>query len=55
MIVIITEADKGKIIRNEVELWVFLQDNAGDCVFYRCLLLLMYLVHQETVVVVIVW
>jgi hypothetical protein len=38
-----------------VQLWVFLQDNAGDCVIYRCLLLLMYLVHQETVVVVIVW
>jgi len=55
MVVIITKPDKGKIIRNEVALWVFLQDKRGDCIFYRCRVLLMYLVHQGTVVVVIVW
>jgi hypothetical protein len=55
MIVIITEAEKGNIIRNEVELWVFLQNNAGDCVIYSLFVLLLYLVHQETVVAVIVW
>jgi hypothetical protein len=55
MIVIITEADKGNIIRNEVELWVFPQNNAGDCVIYSLFVLLLYLVHQETVVAVIVW
>jgi hypothetical protein len=52
MIVIITEADKGNIIRNEVELWVFLPNNAGDCVIYSLFVLSLYLVHQETVVAV---
>ena len=54
MIVIIAKANKEKIIRNEVELWIFHQDNRGDCVLCRCLVLLLYLAHQETVVVVIV-
>jgi len=39
----------------KLDVWVFLQDNGGDCVLYSSPVLLMYLVHQEIVVVVIIW